>query len=111
MSFYFVYVLLSLRDNKFYIGFSSNVERRLLEHQAGKNISTAHRRPLQLIFYEAFVSKEDALRRERYFKTSKGKTVLRMMVSSFLKTDNVGVPAVAVHRSTATGAWRRSSVG
>ncbi|OGY92108.1 MAG: hypothetical protein A3B31_01515 [Candidatus Komeilibacteria bacterium RIFCSPLOWO2_01_FULL_53_11] len=86
MKFYFVYVLLSDTDGRFYIGRSEFVERRFFEHQAGKNISTFRRIPFRLIFYEAFAAKRDAIRRERYFKTSKGKTTLRQMLREFLNT-------------------------
>jgi putative endonuclease len=82
--FYFVYVLLSEKDGKFYIGFSLNVERRWVEHNLGKNISTASRRPLKLVFYEAFPTKQDALRREHYFKTTKGKITIRQMIRDYL---------------------------
>ena len=85
MSFYFVYVLLSERDGKFYIGSSSNVEQRVVEHNSGKNTSTVNRRPLKLIFYEAFPTKTDALRREHYFKTTKGKVTIRQMNRDYLK--------------------------
>jgi putative endonuclease len=51
----------------------------------GKNVSTKNRRPLELIFYEAFPNKFDALRRESYFKTSKGKATLKQMLKEFLK--------------------------
>lgn len=84
MSFYFVYVLISEKDGKFYIGSSSDVEQRIVEHNQGKNISTAHRRPLKLIFYEAFRTKSDALRREHYFKTTKGKVTIRQMIRDYL---------------------------
>ena len=84
MSFYFVYLLLSLKDNQFYIGFSTDVYKRYQEHMHGKNVSTANRLPFELIFYEAFVSKFDALRRERYFKTTKGKVTLRQMLREYL---------------------------
>jgi len=77
---YYVYVLLSLRDKRFYIGFSEDVKRRLEEHNADRNTSTKPRRPLELIYYEAHYSKEDALRRERYFKTNKGKSTLKQML-------------------------------
>lgn len=85
MSFYFVYILLSEKDNKFYIGSSTNVEQRVIEHNQGKNTSTANRRPLKLIFYEAFPTKSDALRREHYFKTTKGKVTIRQMIRDYLK--------------------------
>ncbi|MBI5872865.1 MAG: GIY-YIG nuclease family protein [Candidatus Omnitrophica bacterium] len=50
---YYVYVLLSLKDKKFYIGFSEDVKKRLADHNAGRNTSTKPRRPLKLIYYEA----------------------------------------------------------
>jgi putative endonuclease len=55
------------------------------DHNMGKNLSTKNRRPLELIFYETFQNKADALRREAYFKTTKGKTTLKQMLSEFLK--------------------------
>ncbi|KKP92600.1 MAG: hypothetical protein UR98_C0022G0008 [Parcubacteria group bacterium GW2011_GWA1_36_12] len=82
--FYYVYVLLSLKDNKFYIGSTNNLKRRLKEHLAGKNISTAKRLPLKLIYFEGHLSKTDAERREKYFKTTKGKVTLRTIIRDFL---------------------------
>ena len=83
-SFCYVYVLRSLKDRQFYIGSTNNLKKRVEDHNKGKNISTAKRMPLQLVYYEAFLSKTDALRRERYFKTSKGKNTLRLMVRDYL---------------------------
>jgi putative endonuclease len=57
---------------------------RIKDHNASKNISTKNRRPLELIFYESFLCKADALRRETYFKTTKGKVTLRQMLKKFL---------------------------
>ena len=82
--FYYVYVLWSLKDKKFYIGFSDDVERRFSEHCKGENKSTAKRLPVRLIFFEAYLSKQDALRRESYFKTTKGKATLRQMLEKTL---------------------------
>ena len=82
---YYVYVLLSLKDKKFYIGFTNDLKRRLKEHDSGKNISTKSRLPLELIYYEAHLSKADAERRERYFKTTKGKSTLKQMLRESLK--------------------------
>lgn len=84
---YAVYVLLSLKDHKFYIGFTSNLEQRLSQHENGKVKSTAPRRPFRLIFCEFYLSKDDAMRREKYFKTSTGKKVLRLMLRESLKSD------------------------
>jgi putative endonuclease len=84
MNFHYVYVLFSERDKKLYIGFSDDVYRRLEEHNAGKNISTSNRTPLQLIYFEAHILKEDALRREAYFKTTAGKRTLRIVLKNTL---------------------------
>lgn len=84
--FYYVYVLRSLKDGLFYIGYTEDLKQRVYDHNMGKNTSTKNRRPLELIFYEAFLNKFDVLKRERYFKTSKGKTTLKQMLKEFLKT-------------------------
>jgi len=82
---YCAYVLYSLKDFKFYIGSTSNLEERLVQHDQGRSKSTAKRRPLLLIFCEFFLSKKDALRRERYFKTDAGKRALRLMLRESLR--------------------------
>ena len=86
---YYVYVLLSEKDNNFYIGFSENVEQRLDEHNAGKNVSTKFRRPFKLIYCEGHTSKSDTLRREKYFKSSKGKTTLKQILKNALVDNGV----------------------
>ena len=88
---YYVYVLLSLKDHKFYIGFSEDIKKRLTDHNAGRNTSTKSRRPFELIYYEAHLSKDDALRREAYFKTTKGKSTLRQMLRKALEL-KIGQP-------------------
>ena len=86
LKFYFVYVLFSLKDKKFYIGYTGRTtEKRFLEHIQSKDTSTAKRRPLILMYYEAHLSESDAKRRERYFKSAKGKTTLRQMLRDALK--------------------------
>jgi len=82
---YYVYILKSQSDGKLYIGYTMNLKNRLQEHERGEVVSTKARRPLQLIFYEAYRSMEDAKRRERYFKTSKGKSSLHLMLKDSLK--------------------------
>lgn len=77
---YYTYVLRSQRDKKLYIGYSSNLKNRFEEHKNGEVESTKHRRPLDLIFYEAFKDKRDAQRREKYFKTEKGKSSLKQVI-------------------------------
>ena len=74
---FFVYVLKSLKDNKRYIGMSSNLNRRLLEHNRGLVKSTRNRKPLELIYFEEFEDKSNALKREKFFKTGCGREFLK----------------------------------
>jgi len=70
---YDFYVLQSRKDNRFYTGWSNDLRKRLQEHNAGKVFSTASRRPVRIIYYEACENREDAKKRERYLKTTWGK--------------------------------------
>lgn len=76
-SMYYTYVLLSLKDKKLYIGWSDDLMSRYAEHINGKVQSTKFRRPLQLIYYEACLLKEMAIKREKYFKTGFGRRFLK----------------------------------
>ncbi|MBT8255375.1 MAG: GIY-YIG nuclease family protein [Bacteroidia bacterium] len=83
-----VYVLQSQKDFLLYHGFTTNIMRRLKDHNSGGTISTSKRRPLKLVYCEFFVSKEDAIRRERYFKTTAGKRMLKLHLRSTLTDIN-----------------------
>ena len=85
MKFYYVYVLKSLRKNFIYIGFTTDLRKRLKEHNNKEELSTKRYAPFELIFYEAYRNKKDAKRRERYLKTTKGKTTLRSMLKNYLE--------------------------
>ena len=80
---YYTYILKSekvgttrFRDGRFYTGVTSDLRKRLSEHNKGIVKSTKYRIPLRLIYYEACISKEDAYRREIYLKTGRGKRYL-----------------------------------
>ena len=78
------YVLQSIKDGRWYTGHSSNLRARIEDHLKGRVESTRHRRPLQLIYYEACLTEADAKRRERYLKTGKGKRYLRQRWATWL---------------------------
>jgi putative endonuclease len=80
---FYVYVLQSLRDEVLYIGFTSDLKSRLEKHNRGLNFSTKRFTPWLLIFYEAYINKEDARRRERYLKTSQGSSLLKRMLKEY----------------------------
>lgn len=81
---HYVYMLRSIRDGRFYTGYTTNLEKRLGEHNAGKVFSTKNRYPLELMYYEACRHKEDALRRERYLKTTYGKRYIKNRIRGYL---------------------------
>ncbi|RJR26036.1 GIY-YIG nuclease family protein [Candidatus Microgenomates bacterium] len=68
---YYVYIL-KLSDNSFYAGFSSNLKQRIKAHNDGCIESTKNLRPLKLVYYSAFTSKEKATKFEKYLKPSSG---------------------------------------
>jgi putative endonuclease len=81
---HYLYILHSLKDSNFYTGITSDLKRRLKEHNLGKNFSTAPHRPLKLIYYEAYLLKKDAEDREKYLKTSMGRRVIRKQLANYL---------------------------
>jgi len=82
---YYVYVLVSLKDRRFYVGSSEDLRKRFREHQDGRVASTRGRLPLKLICYEAYLTKYDALRRERYLKSSDAKKEFRVRFKGTLQ--------------------------
>ena len=65
---YYVYVLISEKDGTTYIGSTAFLERRIEEHNKGKIKSTKHKLPVKLVYYEAYLTKTLALKRENNLK-------------------------------------------
>jgi putative endonuclease len=78
---YKVYVLKSLKDGKNYTGYSSDVNRRIIEHNSGKTESTRRRRPFKLLYLEKYQSEEEAKKRERFLKRGKGREELKKLLN------------------------------
>ena len=76
-----LYILESERDGNLYTGITSDVQRRLREHNAGRVRSTKSRRPLRLIYIEDFSSRSEAFARESYFKTPEGGVLKQRLVA------------------------------
>jgi len=70
---YYVYVLKSKKNNKLYKGFTSDLKRRVKEHNSGNSVFTRHNGPWELLYYEAFKDKVDAKREEQFLKSGKGR--------------------------------------
>jgi putative endonuclease len=69
---YHAYILKSLKDVKYYYGSTSDINKRVKKHNAGGVPSTKHRRPLELVYSEPYHTREEALKREMFFKTIDG---------------------------------------
>jgi len=87
---YYVYVLFSLKDRKFYIGFTRNLKVRITQHKNGYVKSTRNRRSLILIYYEVYIQKADAKKREKYLKGGNGRASLKIQLKSILTKLNYG---------------------
>ncbi len=74
---YYTYVLRSTKTEKFYTGTTSDLKQRLKQHNKGLNRSTKHMHPLESVYIEACLNKDDAYRRERYLKSGMGKRYLK----------------------------------
>jgi len=68
---YYAYIL-KLKDNKYYIGYSSNLKQRISEHKNGRVATTKKLLPIKLIYYSAFEKKVNATNFEKYLKSSSG---------------------------------------
>lgn len=77
MNHYYVYVLISQMDNSWYIGYTSNLENRLKQHNSGKTITTSRKLPWQILYYEVSLNKDDAIAREKYLKSGMGRRYLK----------------------------------
>jgi len=80
---YYVYIL-HLSNNQLYTGFTNDLERRIREHKSGKSEYTSRVYGIRLIHYECYQLKSDALRREKFLKTTEGKELLRKQIRDVL---------------------------
>ena len=77
---YFLYILKSQKNNKFYIGSTNDLERRLKEHNSGKTKSLKYLRPLEIVFYKRFQNEIDARRMEIKLKKFKNRGIIEQIV-------------------------------
>ncbi|OGY62382.1 MAG: hypothetical protein A2745_00105 [Candidatus Harrisonbacteria bacterium RIFCSPHIGHO2_01_FULL_44_13] len=81
--FHYVYVLESLKNSSLYVGLTKNLKTRLQEHNRGLNFSTKSHKPWRIVYCEAFLNGDDAVRRERYLKTNQGARLLKRMLKEY----------------------------
>ncbi len=84
MNYFYIYILKSLEDGKFYTGYTSNLIKRVKEHNDGKVPSTKNRIPLELVYWEGCLNQSDATYREKYLKTAWGKRYIKNRIKNYL---------------------------
>lgn len=78
-----MYMFLRIQKGEHYIGFTTDLRKRLIEHNQGESFSTK-RSQWRCIYYEATIESSDARRREKYFKTSQGRRLLKRRLKDYL---------------------------
>ncbi|MDA2914524.1 GIY-YIG nuclease family protein [Acidobacteriia bacterium AH_259_A11_L15] len=86
---YFVYILRSLATGRYYVGFTSDVTQRVGQHNAGVTKSTRGQ-AWELVHQESFATRAEAMRRERYLKTGKGREEVRRLAGRSSTRGSVG---------------------
>jgi len=74
---YFTYILKSESTGSSYVGHTANLEKRLIEHNNGKSLSTKGKRPWRLVYKEEYTTRSGAASREMYFKSVEGRLELK----------------------------------
>ena len=84
--YYYVYVLQNLDDKSLYIGFTTNIKQRLSDHQSGKGSTvTRKKKNWELIYFEGYKNKKDALSREKFLKGGSGRKYINKQLYNYMK--------------------------
>ena len=81
---FYIYILQSLENQELYIGYTSDLRKRLGEHNQGLNFSTKRYGKWDVIYYEACKEETDARRREKYLKTTQGNRLIKRRIKDYL---------------------------
>lgn len=82
---FYLYILYSKKDKKLYVGHTNDLRRRFKLHNSGKVPSTKNRRPLVLIYYEAYKARKEARKRELFLKSLWGGREKKKILENYLK--------------------------
>ena len=83
---YYTYVLYSLKSKILYTGYKEDLKQRVNEHNKGIGGKYSNKnKPFNLVFYEAFLAKKDAIRQEKFYKSGYGREVLKEKITDSLK--------------------------
>ncbi|MBI2263174.1 GIY-YIG nuclease family protein [Candidatus Berkelbacteria bacterium] len=78
---FYLYILKSKKDDKFYIGITNDLNDRISRHNSGKVTATRFRRPLNMVYYEKYQSYNEVIKRERYLKSLKSHKYINWLIN------------------------------
>ena len=79
---FYVYLIQSEVDSSFYIGYTSNLELRIKQHNNGESIYSRRKKPWKMVYSEEFENKTFALKRERFLKKQKNKDFYYQLIKT-----------------------------
>ena len=84
--FYYSYILFCHKKQKLYYGYTKDLKRRIYEHMHNNRpYSFTRNEKIELIYFEAYRNEEDALNRERNFKSGWGRNYINKVLHNYLK--------------------------
>jgi putative endonuclease len=87
---YYVYLLENTNDQSWYIGYTSDLRRRIKDHNNGVGCrTTSMKKGWKLIYYEAYIMHKDAIGREKFLKSGSGKTYLKKQMKNYLSLETL----------------------
>jgi putative endonuclease len=84
---FFVYILQSEKNERFYVGYSEFPDRRIIEHNSGKVKSTKPHRPWSKVYEEVCLTELEAIRREREIKSRKSRVYILKLIGRHVPTE------------------------
>ena len=79
---YYVYVIKSIDFDYTYVGHTSDLKQRLIEHNKGKTKSNKAFKPFNLVYFEEYKTRVEAVKREKYLKTGSGRELLKKILKN-----------------------------
>ena len=91
MEIFYVYILQSLKDFSFYVGECDDLDRRMSKHFDGWSKYSASKRPLRLKYFETFLTRTEAIKREKEIKSKKSRKYLAALIAGWRQYLQSGV--------------------
>lgn len=78
---FYVYILRSLKDHSYYVGQCNDLDWRMSKHSEGMSKYTVSKRPLRLVYFEVYLSRQESIKREKQIKRMKSRKYIEILIS------------------------------